>query len=1268
MPVDRLDGGLPAAAPAVPASSVATTDFGAADGSVARQSADATRVSPRLTPQPGYRDVLRNGEFRALWAAHVTSVLGDQVTRVALASLVLARTGSVALTALSVATTYLPWLLGGPLLGVLADRCPRRTVMVVCDVARGLLLLLMSVPAVPVWALLLLAAGSAVLGPPFEAARGAMLPDVLAEDQYATGQALSMAGLQVAQLLGFALGGLLLTVAPGVWTLRLDAATFLLSALVIRRTCRWRAGADSSVASTPARWLRDGSAGAVVVGRSPELRRLLAFCCLTAAVSIVPEGLAVAESKQLGGSPLTAGLLSATIPLGAAVGAVLLGRFVAPDRRLALVRPLGLLSALALAATLLLPGLSATAVLWVVCGIGAACQMPANVAFVLRLDPTVRGRALSIAQVLLQGSQGLAIALGGVLAGHLDAHRAVGWTGVLGLVVTGALTLRWPAGLRVPRSVPAARPARPPAFGAVRALTVVVLAAAGGLWWTVGRSAGRPTGPLDLTWWELMPAVMLAQAGVVYFQVRRQAQSITLCHLPVVIGLICCGPAAFVVARVGGGVLGMAVLRRQRGIKLALNTASYLLEAVVAVCVLHALASWPLPAAVYVVMAAADLTSFTVVGVAIMVFERRLDATAWLRPLTWLMPINLTATSFALLAVAALWRGIGYLPILGGITVCLLLFYRTYAGLRDRHVDQGRLQQLAATLPALTRDGPELPDVLEQARVLLVAERLELWLADGAVLSAVQDELASWSTAPGVGRPEAVRTKGSDRRPRWSRLTADVSYAGGLQGATLVISDHLGEWRLFDRDDARLLGAVAALVSGGLDRGWDRQRMLDVARKDPLTGLWNLPEAARLVGAALRGGEPLSLVIIDIIGLQDVNDSMGHDAGDALLQIAARRLQRAVGGGVTARIGGDELLAVLGPDAPSVASVLARTGGAVELAGLRLELRLRAGFCASEDGGGSFELLLRNAQAALARAAANGSRYRAWSAELSVDPSRRLLLAGDLQQALAGGDLFAVFQPLVRCADMVVVGAEALARWNHPQLGAVPPDEFIAIAEQTGLITELTRVVLAAALRQARLWREGGDDIRVSVNLSPRSLSDSDLVEIVDEALTAHGLPASALLLEITESGIMSDVDQAVAVLSRLQARGIEIALDDFGTGHSSLAHLRSMPVSEVKLDRSFLRDMTGDLSAQKIVVTAVALCHDLGKTVVAEGVEDEATAALLRAAGVDLLQGYHLGRPLPAQQWSPSLVTRGRLTPAGAVPGQSVPGASTRDHHPAPG
>jgi EAL domain-containing protein (putative c-di-GMP-specific phosphodiesterase class I) len=307
---------------------------------------------------------------------------------------------------------------------------------------------------------------------------------------------------------------------------------------------------------------------------------------------------------------------------------------------------------------------------------------------------------------------------------------------------------------------------------------------------------------------------------------------------------------------------------------------------------------------------------------------------------------------------------------------------------------------------------------------------------------------------------------------------------------------------------------------------------------------------------------------------------------------------------------------------------------------------------------GTFRALLRNAQAALSRSSVGGTRYRSWTSELRVDPTRRLALAGDLQTALAVGDVVPVFQPLCRARDHAVVGAEALARWRHPHLGPVPPDEFIAIAEQTGLIAELTSVVLDRALAQARAWRDEGRPLRVSVNLSPRSLTDGDPVEAVLTALHRHGLPPSALLLEITESTIMSNVEQACAVLAALRATGVHTALDDFGTGHSSLTQLRAIPVDEVKLDRSFLTGVEEDPAARRIVATAVALCHDLGKTVVAEGVEDAGTADFLRDCGVDLLQGYWFGRPLPASEWPAGRVATTPGSPAPAIPTQARGGA----------
>jgi len=1211
--------------------------------------------------RPGYRAVLADTEFRALWFAHVTSVLGDQLTRIVLASLVLARTGSVALSALSFATTYLPWLLGGPLLSLFADRCPRRTVMVSCDAARGLLVLVMAVPGVPVWGLFVLASLVALLGPPFEAARGATVPEVLPAALYPVGQALSMASLQAAQLLGFALGGLLVTLHPGAWVLTLDASTFLLSAAVLHRWVTWRPGAETATDTSARTWARDSAEGLRVVVRAPDLRMLLGLSALVAAVTVLPESLAIAQADALGRTPFVAGLLCAALPLGTVVGAALAGRPGAGDDRLWLVRPLGLLACSASAACLLEPGLTGLLLLWALAGVGAGGLLPANVAFVLRVDPAVRGRALSVAQVVLQVAQGIAVGVGGLLAGAVGPAAAVGWAGVLGLVGAVVLSLRWPASLRsagapsvVEGEFPTTRPAMlaGPAIGRVRAFALLVALAAAGLWWQVGRHVTAVDGPLDVPWWALLPAVSAAQVVNVHFQVRRQAHGVSLCHLPILIGLVCTDPLGFAVARTLGGSLAMAVVHRQRGVKLFLNSASYALEATVAVSLLHSMSAWPTPAALYVAMVLADMTSFSVVSAAIMLFERRCDLTARLHTLLWLLPINVVATSFSLLAVAALWQGSVYVVLLAVVTAALLLFYRTYARLRGRHLDLGHLQGLAASLPALTSGSQDLCHVLERTRQLLVADRACLWLPDGSMTVARHDALPVALAAHGSPAPEAVRVHRPLRPPAWSRLRSEVAFDEGRQEAILVVQDRLGAVRPFNDDDQRLLDAATALIGGALDRGADRQRMLDAARRDPLTGLWTLTEGGRRAAEELRTGKAVGLLVLDVIGLQDVNDSLGHDAGDALLRMTAQRLQDNVGSSaVTARIGGDELMVLLHPEDLAPEQLAQAVSGTVDLAGARFQLRVRAGYCAVTDAT-TFQALLRNAQAALSRSSAGGTRYRSWTAELKVDPTRRLALAGDLQGALVKGDVFPVFQPLCRAVDHVVVGAEALARWRHPILGPVPPDEFVAIAEQTGLITELTSVVLDKSLTQARTWRDQGLALRVSVNLSPRSLTDGDLAQAVRVALQRHELPPSALLLEITESTIMSNVERASAVLGALRDAGVHTALDDFGTGHSSLTQLRAIPVDEVKLDRSFLTGVDGEAAARRVVATAVTLCHDLGKTVVAEGVEDEVTADFLRDIGVDLLQGYHFGRPLPADEW-PGRLLAGPSALAVAVPTQ---------------
>jgi EAL domain-containing protein (putative c-di-GMP-specific phosphodiesterase class I) len=245
----------------------------------------------------------------------------------------------------------------------------------------------------------------------------------------------------------------------------------------------------------------------------------------------------------------------------------------------------------------------------------------------------------------------------------------------------------------------------------------------------------------------------------------------------------------------------------------------------------------------------------------------------------------------------------------------------------------------------------------------------------------------------------------------------------------------------------------------------------------------------------------------------------------------------------------------------------------------------------------------------------------------------RLTLVGDLRRALQDHQLEVHYQPQVDLVGGGVVGVEALVRWNHPTRGRIQPDDFIGVAEHTGLIRPLTQLVLDEALRQCRAWRDEGQDLRVSVNLSARSLLRASLSDDVADLLSRHGVPANALCLEVTETSIMADPRRSINVLESLRALGITIAVDDFGTGHSSLAYLKGLPVGEIKIDKSFVLSMVANADDEAIVQTIVDLARNLLLTVVAEGVENEATALRLRRMGCHSAQGYHFARPMPAAE-----------------------------------
>ena len=322
--------------------------------------------------------------------------------------------------------------------------------------------------------------------------------------------------------------------------------------------------------------------------------------------------------------------------------------------------------------------------------------------------------------------------------------------------------------------------------------------------------------------------------------------------------------------------------------------------------------------------------------------------------------------------------------------------------------------------------------------------------------------------------------------------------------------------------------------------------------------------------------------------------------------------------------------------------------------GARLHLRASAGVAVAPDHAEDARALLQHADVALYSAKEERGRVAVYDAAHDVHSHARLALAGELRDALDDGGLVAYFQPQCDAATGAVVGLEALVRWRHPVRGLVPPDAFVPVAESTGLIGALTAQVLDQALDRARLLADAGHPLGVSVNLSARVLTDLDLPGVVAAALARAGVPAGRLTLEVTESMVMTDPARTAQVLDGLRALGVELSIDDFGTGYSSLVYLTRLRADELKIDKSFVMAMATSREDAVIVRSTIELGHGLGLRLVAEGVEDAHTWGLLRELGCDLVQGYHLSRPLPPQDVLP-WVRRHELTRL--VPAQPSPG-----------
>ena len=442
-----------------------------------------------------------------------------------------------------------------------------------------------------------------------------------------------------------------------------------------------------------------------------------------------------------------------------------------------------------------------------------------------------------------------------------------------------------------------------------------------------------------------------------------------------------------------------------------------------------------------------------------------------------------------------------------------------------------------------------------------------------------------------------------------------------------------------------------------------RRQMEEIERRALYDELTDLPNRTlfgdrieQAIAAAGQESHSAAVMLLDVDGFREVNDALGHETGDRLLQEVAGRLGETVRSSETlARLGGDEFGILLSPGSNEDATALAaRIHGVLEtpfsLSGFPLEIAVSVGIAAYPEHGENVDTLLQHADVAMYIAKDGHAGTALYESEQDTSDAARLALAGELRGAIDNEELVVHFQPKAELESGLIVGVEALVRWQHPERGFIPPNEFIPIAERTGLIKPLSQYVVASALRQCGEWRTAGFDLHVAVNLTIPDLLDLELPDRIGELLAETGVRPGQLELEITETTILADPFRVRQVLNRLNEMGLRLAIDDFGTGYSSLAYLKNLPVHTIKIDRSFVMGMCEDASDATIVRSTIDLGRNLGLGVVAEGIESQEVWDALRADGCSLAQGYFISRPASAEYLQPVLEERALRTRDGVA------------------
>ncbi len=820
-------------------------------------------------------------------------------------------------------------------------------------------------------------------------------------------------------------------------------------------------------------------------------------------------------------------------------------------------------------------------------------------------------------------------------------------------------------------------------------LTAAVAATALVLFVVVVRDLpGAASATTALPWLVWVVAFAASEAMVVHVQWRRDAHTFSVGDLVLAAGLLLAAPGALVLAQVVGSGATLLLHRRQRGLKLGFNVAQYALGGCIATAIFAGLTGpgvgmWDWLAALIAIgvsTTTADLCIFAVISIA--------EGQARLRPLLDMLALSLPFTMGAAAVGLVLARTAVADPaavvLLSLPTLLIVAAYRAYTKAREQQENLRVLHEVTSLLHHGHDSQEAVADFLDSVRAAFRAELTELVLLGpgglaGATVSRSCQDGPSTVMAPITDAQEHHRLLGLTAAPGAASTRTDTgrgrqlaAYATGRElkdamvatlrtddrtHGLLLVGGRFGDVTTFSASDLALLDTFARHVATSLERGRLEENLRQVtdlkeqlrhqALHDPLTGLPNrtlfLDRARQAVEAAGRSQVWPAVLFLDLDGFKPVNDTHGHEAGDLLLRTIADRVRGCLRpGDSAARLGGDEFAVLLeGPVAElDVARIVDRIRAQLDVPvalgeGVLTTVGASIGAALGGPDTGDADTLVRRADIAMYAAKRSGSLdFLVYEPGLGETTATREDTSAELAAAIEAGQLSVLYQPLIDMRSGRPVGAEALVRWDHPEDGQRVPDEFIAMAEDNGLITEIGAMVLDDACRQASRWvaESGGrEDLLVTVNLSARQLSDPRIVDRVAASLRNAGLDPHRLVLEITETVLMHDRDAAAATLWELKSLGVRIAIDDFGTGYSSLAYLRRFPIDMLKVAREFVDGVGRDVHDDVITRAIVELASTLGLLTVAEGIETADQQAHMRMLGCDLAQGFLLSHPIDA-------------------------------------